>query len=61
MLYYDPSYGIGPYIDRKLYEDSAFDGFIYKDEMTQDYMLRRLPANDGNTEDGSDEICEWDD
>lgn len=23
--------------------------------------LRRLPANDGNTEDGSDEICEWDD
>ena len=34
---------------------------IYKDEMTQDYMLRRLPANDGNTEDGSDEICEWDD
>lgn len=22
---------------------------------------RRLPANDGNTEDGSDEICEWDD
>ena len=27
ILWYDPSYGIGPYANLSVYEDAAFDGY----------------------------------
>lgn len=54
--YYDPSYGLGPYTDRKVYEDAALAGSVYKDVFTGLYYLKKLPDNNGSASDHTDEI-----
>ena len=57
LLYYDPSYGIGPYFDRKSYEEEAFDGYVVWDFRDELYKLRHLPKNNGAIENSEDEVC----
>ncbi len=57
VLYYDPSYGIGPYFDRKSYEEEAFDGYVVWDFRDELYKLRHLPKNNGAIENSEDEVC----
>ena len=55
--YYDPSYAIGPFTDRKDYENAAFDGGIVI--ASNSYVLVDLPANNSNPTNHSDEICDY--
>ena len=57
MLYYDPSYGIGPFFDRKAYEEMAFDGYVVWDSRSELYKLRHLPENNQTIENSTDEVC----
>ena len=54
--YYDPSYGLGSYLDRKIYEDEAFAGKIYYDTTKKKIYLIDLPVNNNDMADTSDEI-----
>ena len=56
--YYDPSYAIGPFTDRKNYEDSAFDGYILSG-YEPSYPLYDMLVNDGNPTNHNDEICDY--
>ena len=51
--FYDPSYGLGPYTDRKAYEEAAFSGRIVENVL---YFLWDLPADNFDPADHSDEI-----
>jgi hypothetical protein len=55
--YYDPSYALGPFTDRKVYEDAAFAGSLRQVGMT--WLLDDLPANDGNAANHADEINDY--
>jgi len=51
--FYDPSYGLGPYTDRKAYEEAAFSERIVENVL---YFLWDLPADNFDPADHSDEI-----
>lgn len=55
-LFYDPSYGLGPYGDRKDYEEDAFRGGIDEVVAGTTYTLNDPPGDNGMVNDGVDEI-----
>jgi len=59
--YYDPSYGLGPFVDRKDYEDAAFAGRIRIDPpgLPPSWYLYAMPDNDHNPNTTSDLICTY--
>jgi hypothetical protein len=57
-MYYDPSYGLGGYVDRKDYEDAAFAGRIYIDRSGV-WWLDALPASDHDPLTTTDLICTY--
>ena len=56
--YYDPSYGIGGFVDPKDYEDAAFAGGIEQD-ISGVYWLYALPPSDHNPNTTTDLICTY--
>lgn len=54
-VYYDPSYGIGLYTDRKKYELDAFEGKVTVDAFGV-YEMHQSPVDDGNAANPADEI-----
>jgi hypothetical protein len=59
--YYDPSYGLGPFVDRKAYEDAAFAGGIRRTGVYPNfvYWLYALPASDNDPNTTTDLICTY--
>lgn len=57
--YYDAAYGLGPYTDRKAYEDAAFAGRLYVDLVAGGARLASLPVNDGDATNHNDEIMTY--
>ena len=57
--YYDPSYGIGAFDDRRAYEGVAFSGLIYITSPGAGYKLGPLLSDDGDAGNHEDEICTY--
>jgi len=55
--YYDPSYGLGPFIDLKDYEDAALAGTIIV--VGNEMRLTPLPVSDGDPSTTSDLVCTY--